>query len=692
MHQTVGSWFASLSVLLTLASAGIHAQAQVTLRAGLERLESFQTCIFTAAHADGAPRLWEWSIREEDGGGFTRMRRGPGNLYRAPQVDQEQIFHIQVQVQGHPEQAAEATIRVVPSPIPILAPTGSLEAGKGCRLDVQPRDGQARAFTWSVQEADGGTFTDLGLMKVTYHAPLAVERRTVHICATDSRSGDRSVVPMVIGPKTTGLAARDLVFAADGGLIGRVQGPDWLAPELGRFREAQPLEARPDSLSGFAFPRYPASPVLGIHWVADPAMGALNGRWLVNDHEGLLTVSRSGAWERLALRIRKSPTDVEGEPLPTTACTAVAVRPPGSDRHNPRHVVVALRLEEGPHYELFELTPDGMLTPLKVTRHRDYFPKATDIHHSAGALIHRHDELAWNWSIDAMAMDTTGNLFVAKGGRRDGLGSASEEQGGSWVERISTFGVKSLVAGLPRGLQFEYDMAAQGHADLLGSGYRRTLARDGHGVEARFARIRGLAVASGEKQLYVTDGDALRVVTPSGEVRTLLGKTEGAGFAPAPPPGPAVPPGRACLNRPDGLVLDQGILFIADQDNHAVRAYNPRTGELRTVLGDPGQGILRYGPLGCFAPDNLPEECAALAEPTALGLAPGADGVTSLRVVHLDGIARLDLPPGCFGASHYVPAGATAPAAPHHGPAGAVAPDAPRRSPGGAAAPPAPRP
>jgi hypothetical protein len=434
----------------------------------------------------------------------------------------------------------------------------------------------------------------------------------------------------------TGLEARDKVFGA--GLVGAVHGPGWVEPssELTLFKEFRPIDYPRERRSNFRFGSYPASPILGIHFVADPAMGALDGSWLINDDEGLVTVSRSGEMTRLPLRMKKSPTDPDFQSLPPTACTAVAVRPPGSHGHNPRHVVVALALDPDPHYGLFDLAPDGTLTALKITRHRDYFPDSTDPHHSVGALVHKRDDVDWNYTIDAMAMDTTGNLFVVKGN--------------SWVERISPMGVKSLVAGLPTGFFFLNDLDRHGHGSLYSPG-----ARDGFGVKAGFGRIRGLAVDSERQQLYVTDGDALRLITHAGEVRTLIGKAEEAGFAPVPPPGPGLLPGQACLNGPASLLLDRGILFIADQGNHAVRSYNPRTGELWTVLGDPGQGVTRFGPAACFAPDNLPEECAALIAPNSVGLAPGADGACTLLVVHRYGLACMDLPGGCFGSSHPEP-------------------------------------
>ena len=81
--------------------------------------------------------------------------------------------------------------------------------------------------------------------------------------------------------------------------------------------------------------------------------------------------------------------------------------------------------------------------------------------------------------------------------------------------------------------------------------------------------------------LYIVErsGNALRVVRPSGKIETVAG-TGAKGMA----DGPAL---SARMSGPKHLALDdQGNVFIADDKNHLVRKYDPAKKTLTTVLGD----------------------------------------------------------------------------------------------------------
>jgi DNA-binding beta-propeller fold protein YncE len=81
--------------------------------------------------------------------------------------------------------------------------------------------------------------------------------------------------------------------------------------------------------------------------------------------------------------------------------------------------------------------------------------------------------------------------------------------------------------------------------------------------------------------LYIVErsGNALRVIDTAGKVRTVAGsgkkgRADGAGNG-------------ATLNGPKHLAIDpSGAAYIADDNNNLVRCFDPNTGVLTTVLGD----------------------------------------------------------------------------------------------------------
>ena len=80
--------------------------------------------------------------------------------------------------------------------------------------------------------------------------------------------------------------------------------------------------------------------------------------------------------------------------------------------------------------------------------------------------------------------------------------------------------------------------------------------------------------------LYIVErsGNSLRVVDVEGRVRTVAGngqkgKADGVGL-------------EATLNGPKHLAVDStGAVYIADDNNHLVRCFDPKTGSITTVLG-----------------------------------------------------------------------------------------------------------
>lgn len=185
---------------------------------------------------------------------------------------------------------------------------------------------------------------------------------------------------------------------------------------------------------------------------------------------------------------------------------------------------------------------------------------------------------------------------------------------------------------------------------------------DGKGGAARFADLWGLALDERNGNLYATDLDALRRITPDGAVTTVAGglrmRTGGretAGFEDwmdgGSPllEGPARLAGIPCFKGLRGLVIASGQAFLAD-GNETVRQFDLDTGGLATLAGHPGAreskdgtpGPIRFGPIrnGRDLHEAPPEERAALARPFQVAM----DGMGGLVVTMGTCMAEIVLP------------------------------------------------
>ncbi len=115
---------------------------------------------------------------------------------------------------------------------------------------------------------------------------------------------------------------------------------------------------------------------------------------------------------------------------------------------------------------------------------------------------------------------------------------------------------------------------------------------DGPAAEAWFAQPSGLAVSADGERLWVADSEtsALRWVDRAGVVRTAVGTGL---FDFGHRDGPA---GQALFQHPLGVtVLPDGSVAVSDTYNHALRRYDPATGEVGTLatdLREPGDAVL----------------------------------------------------------------------------------------------------
>lgn len=141
---------------------------------------------------------------------------------------------------------------------------------------------------------------------------------------------------------------------------------------------------------------------------------------------------------------------------------------------------------------------------------------------------------------------------------------------------------------------------------IAGSGDPGFTGDGGPAASARLASAAGVTVDD-DGTIYVADTDnhVIRKVSPEGRIDRVAGDGL-AGF---------VDGAAARFNRPQRLRIDGRTLYVADAGNHAVRAVELDSGEVRTVVGTGTAG---------FSGDGGPAVAAQLNQP--FGLLPDGEG------------------------------------------------------------------
>jgi DNA-binding beta-propeller fold protein YncE len=131
------------------------------------------------------------------------------------------------------------------------------------------------------------------------------------------------------------------------------------------------------------------------------------------------------------------------------------------------------------------------------------------------------------------------------------------------------------------------DLATGMVSTVAGNGQKGIPRDGGDALSEPLVDPRAIAVDS-KGNLYVCErgGHALRVVDPSGKIRTVAGTGE-PGFS-----GDGGPAREARLNGPKHISVDpHGDVLITDTENHAIRLYSPRDGTIRRVAGTGQAGL-----------------------------------------------------------------------------------------------------
>ncbi|MDB5762915.1 MAG: repeat containing protein [Herminiimonas sp.] len=219
-----------------------------------------------------------------------------------------------------------------------------------------------------------------------------------------------------------------------------------------------------------------------------------------------------------------------------------------------------------------------------------------------------------------IAFDLTGNLYVADylnytirkitpagvvttfagksgmAGSADGIGEAARFGG--------PFGIAADNAGnlYVTDLNAIRKITPAGAVSTLAGSANTAGSSDGSGAAARFNNPAGIA-ADASGNVYIADflNNIIRKITPAGTVTTLAGTAGVTGSADG--TGAA-----AQFNRPQGIVADgSGNLYIADRDNLVIRKITP-AGVVTTIAGTPGiAGAADNAgtPAQFFAPQNI---------------------------------------------------------------------------------------
>jgi trimeric autotransporter adhesin len=125
------------------------------------------------------------------------------------------------------------------------------------------------------------------------------------------------------------------------------------------------------------------------------------------------------------------------------------------------------------------------------------------------------------------------------------------------------------------------DLATERASIIAGNGDAGYAGDGGPAVRAQLSYPRGIAV-DGAGNLYFTDGNRVRQISPAGRIMTVAGGST-AGLA-----GDGGPAISALLNGPAAMVLDNaGNLYIGDTQNREVRRVTP-AGTISTVPGTIG--------------------------------------------------------------------------------------------------------
>jgi sugar lactone lactonase YvrE len=115
---------------------------------------------------------------------------------------------------------------------------------------------------------------------------------------------------------------------------------------------------------------------------------------------------------------------------------------------------------------------------------------------------------------------------------------------------------------------YQLDLAAGRLRKLAGNGERGYSGDGGPGLEASFNGPKGICYSAEDNSLYIVDTEnhvIRRLDLGDGRIDTVLGNGERGD-------GPDGDPANCRLNRPHGVCVADGVLYVGDSENHRIRA------------------------------------------------------------------------------------------------------------------------
>lgn len=200
--------------------------------------------------------------------------------------------------------------------------------------------------------------------------------------------------------------------------------------------------------------------------------------------------------------------------------------------------------------------------------------------------------LADTWNQRVRKIDPLTGMIAAcagtgkKGYSGDGGPAIQADFGGIYCVSLNPAGDKLYLADLDNRRIRVVDLKS-GTVSLVAGNGEKGIPKDG--ADARQSPLvdpRAVAVdRAGNVYILERSGHALRVVDPTGKIRTVAG-TGKAGFS-----GDGGPARQAQLNGPKHLCIDKDdSVLIADTENHVIRRYIPRDGKIVRVAGSGKRG------------------------------------------------------------------------------------------------------
>jgi DNA-binding beta-propeller fold protein YncE len=253
---------------------------------------------------------------------------------------------------------------------------------------------------------------------------------------------------------------------------------------------------------------------------------------------------------------------------------------------------------------LLKINREGMLTPLGGTEEKgnegDGGPARNASFNGMHSLAIGPDGLVYladTWNNRIRTYDPKGgkvNAFAGtgeKGFSGDGGPAAKAKFGGIYSVAFDAAGKNIVLADLDNRRVRKIELASDIVTTVAGNGEKGVPTDGAEAAKSPLVDPRAACFDS-KGNVYVLErsGNALRVVTPDGKIRTVVGTGKAGATGDG---GKAI---EATLNGPKHLCADkEDNILIADTENHLIRKYIPKEGKIVRIAGSGKMGTAGVG-------------------------------------------------------------------------------------------------